>query len=69
MSTWKMLKAMMGAQLIWLGLVTIVMIIIGVFVKDDKKTKPKMTKDGFHSPEMQKIYDRYINKEMQYGQS
>lgn len=69
MSTWKMLKAMVGAQLIWLALVAIVTIIIGVFVKDDKKTKPKMTKDGFHSPKMQKIYDRYINEEMKYGQS
>lgn len=69
MSTWKMLKAMMGAQLIWLALVAIVMIIIGVFAKDNKKTKPKMTKDGFHSPEMQKIYDHYLEKEMKYGQS
>lgn len=69
MSTWKMLKAMMGAQLIWLGLVAIITILVGLFVKDDKKPKFKKTKDGFHSPEMQKLYDRYINKEMQYGQS
>lgn len=69
MSTWKMLKAMVGAQLIWLALVAVVMIIIGVFVKDDKKQKPKMTKDGFHTPQMQQLYNRYINKEMKYGQS
>lgn len=69
MSTWKMLKAMMGAQLIWLGIVAIITIIVGLFATKGDVKKKKMTKDGFHTNEMQSIYDRYVNKEMKYGQS
>jgi len=69
MSSWKLTKAVMGAQLIWMLIAFSVMFIVGLFVTKDKVPSRKMTKDGFHTPEMQSIYDRYVNKEMKYGQS
>jgi len=69
MSTWKITKAIMLAQLMWLTLVGVITMVVALFATKDKVPSKKMTKDGFHTPEMQSIYDRYVNKEMKYGQS
>lgn len=68
MSSWKLTKAVMGAQLIWMLIAFSVMFIVGLFVTKDKVPSRK-TKDGFQTPEMQSVYDHYVNKEMKYGQS
>jgi len=69
MSSWKLTKAVMGAQLIWMLIAFSVMFIVGLFVTKDKVPSRKMTKDGFRTPEMQSVYDHYLNKEMKYGKS
>ena len=68
MSSWKLVKAVMGAQIIWAIIAFATMFIIGLFVTKDKVGNKK-TKDGFRTDEMQKVYDHYINQEMKYGQS
>lgn len=68
MSSWKLVKAVMGAQIIWAIIAFATMFIIGLFVTKDK-VENKKTKDGFHTDKMQKVYDHYINQEMKYGQS
>lgn len=60
----------MGAQLIWAAIAIVVSVIVaygkGLF---SGSTSNKKTKDGFQTNEMQELYNQYINKEMQYGQS
>lgn len=68
MSSWKLVKAVMGAQIIWAIIAFATMFIIGLFVTKDKVGNKK-TKDGFRTDEMQKVYDHYINQKMKYGQS
>jgi len=67
MSSWKLTKAVMRAQLIWMVIAFSVMFIVGLFVTKDK-VPSKRTKDGFKTEEMQSVYDHYVNKEMKYGQ-
>lgn len=70
MSVAKMVKANIITQLIMMVVAAVVFFVVGL-VATRNKTKVKefnnFTKDGFHSEEMQNIYDRYLNKEMQYG--
>lgn len=70
MSSWKLIKSVMGAQLIWAAIAIVIAVIVaygkGLF---SGSTSNKKTKDGFQTNEMQELYNRYINKEMQYGQS
>jgi len=68
MSSWKLTKAVMRAQLIWMVIAFSVMFIVGLFVTKDK-VPSKRTKDGFKTEEMQSVYDHYLNKEMKYGKS
>lgn len=63
MSSWKLTKAVMGAQLIWMAIVFSVMFIVGLFVTKDKVPNSKKTKDGFYTAAMQDVYDHYVNKE------
>lgn len=70
MSAWKITKGILGAQAIMVVIGAVVFFGIGLIATKDKtKAGKKFTKDGFHTEKMQKVYDRYINKEMQYGQS
>lgn len=70
MSSWKLVKAVMGAQLIWAAIAIVIAAIVaygkGLF---SGLTNNKKTKDGFQTNEMQKVYDHYVEKEMKYGQS
>jgi len=61
MSSWKLTKAVMGAQLIWMLIAFSVMFIVSLFVTRDK-VPSKKTKDGFKTQEMQDIFDHYSNK-------
>jgi hypothetical protein len=67
MSAWKITKGILGAQAIMAVIGVLIFFGVGLVATRDKK--PKLTKDGFRTAEMQKVYDRYINKEMQYGES
>lgn len=72
MSVAKMVKANVITQLIMMVVAAVVFFVIG-FIATRNETKGKkfssFTKDGFRSQSMQNIYDRYLNKEMQYGKS
>lgn len=69
MSAWKITKGILGAQAIMMVVATVIFFGIGLVATRNEKPKSKLTKDGFKTPQMQKLYDRYINKEMKYGQS
>lgn len=69
MSAWKITKGILGAQVIMMVIATVVFFVIGLVATKDKKSKPKVTKDGFFTTGMQSLYDHYITKEMKYGQS
>lgn len=61
MSVFKMVKANLITQLIWMAVVGIVFVIIGLFVKKSDVKNPT-TKDGFGSKKMQDTYDHYKTK-------
>jgi uncharacterized membrane protein len=66
----KMVKANIITQLIWLVIAFVAFFVVGLVATRDKtknKKSNKFTQDGFRSAEMQKVYDHYIQKEMQYG--
>jgi len=58
MSTWKITKAIMLAQLMWLTLVGVITMVVALFATKDK-VPSKKTKDGFKTQEMQDIFDHY----------
>jgi len=59
MSTWKITKAIMLAQLMWLTLVGVITLVVALFATKDKVPTKKKTKDGFKTQEMQDIFDHY----------
>jgi hypothetical protein len=67
MSAWKITKGILGAQAILAVIGAAVFFGVALVATRDKK--PKLTKDGFRTQEMQKVYDRYLEKEMKYGES
>jgi predicted ATPase len=69
MSAWKITKGILGAQAIMAVIGALIFFGVGLVATRNEKPKQKLTKDGFKTAEMQKIYNRYINKEMKYGES
>jgi len=68
MSAWEITKGILGAQVIMMVIGTVVFFVIGLVATRDKRPKQKLTKDGFKTEEMQKVYDLYLEREMKYGQ-
>lgn len=65
-----MVKANIITQLIMMVVAAVIFFVVGlVATRNETKNKVsgKFTRDGFKSDSMQKVYDRYLNKEMQYG--
>jgi hypothetical protein len=70
MSVAKMVKANIITQLIMMVVAAVVFFVVGlVATRNETKNKVsgKFTKNGFQLDSMQKVYDQYLNKEMQYG--
>jgi hypothetical protein len=70
MSVAKMVKANIITQLIMMVVAAVIFFVVGlVATRNDtkKRVSGKFTKNGFQSESMQEVYDRYLNKEMQYG--
>jgi hypothetical protein len=62
-SAWKITKGILGAQAIMLVIGTLVFFGVGLVATRDKNDrKPKLTKDGFLTPQGQKLYDHYSQK-------
>jgi len=59
MSTWKIMKAMMAVQAIWIAVIGIS--IFGAAMTDPKN-KQKKTKNGFQTEKMEEIYNHYKQK-------
>ena len=56
MSAWKITKGILGAQAIMLVIGTLVFFGVGLVATRDKNDKkPKLTKDGFLTPQGQKV--------------
>jgi len=63
-----MVKANIITQLIMMVVAAVVFFVVGlVATRNEKKVSGKFTKSGFKLDSMQEVYDRYLNKEMQYG--
>lgn len=61
MNVFKMVKANLITQLIWMAVVGIVFIVIGLFA-EKSDAKETTTEDGFGSKKMQDIYNHYNTK-------
>lgn len=61
MSVFKMVKANLITQLIWMAVGFIIFLIIGLFAKKSDVKNPT-TKDGFSSQKMQDTYNHYKAK-------
>lgn len=70
MSVFKIIKANLITQMIWFVVVGVMMLVVGLFKTSPsaKGSSKKATKDGFQSEKAQKMYDHYVEKEMQYGE-
>jgi len=62
MSTWKITKGIMLAQLIWVTIVGAVVMLIALFATNDKTEKTKRTKNGFQTQKMEDLYQNYKQK-------
>ena len=60
MSTWKLMKAVLGVQAIWLVVGGIIFFIFGF---KSKSSKVKKTKNGFQTETMENIYNYYKQKQ------
>ena len=56
MSTWKVMKAILGAQIVWLIIGSI------IFFFKNARNKVKKTENGFQTKNMEKIYNYYKEK-------
>lgn len=59
MSTWKIMKAMIAVQAIWIAIIGIS--IFGAAMTDTKN-KQKKTKNGFQTQKMEDLYQHYKQK-------
>ena len=57
MSTWKVMKAILGAQIVWLIIGSIIFFILSFTNKINK------TNNGFYTKKMEKIYNYYKEKQ------
>ena len=60
MSTWKLMKAVLGVQAIWLIVGGIIFFIFGF---KSESNKVKKTKNGFQTEKMENIYNYYKEKQ------
>ena len=60
MSTWKLMKAVLGVQAIWLVVGGIIFFIFGF---KSKSSKVKKTENGFQTEKMENIYNYYKQKQ------
>ncbi len=60
MSTWKVMKAMLGVQAIWILVGGIIFFILGF---KSESNKVKKTKNGFQTEKMEDIYNHYKRKQ------
>ena len=62
MSTWKIMKAIMGVQAIWIAIVGVSIFGYALHATKDPKNKQKKTKNGFQTEKMEEIYNHYKQK-------